>query len=57
MTFDHVDIVDVINNRATEKAVKTTRPVAPSTKKKPIVYRRSNKQFYYCFGCGAVAMP
>ena len=53
--LDRVDIVDVINGRVQlKKAGKNYKACCPfHEEKSPSFTVAQNKQFYYCFGCGA----
>ena len=53
--LDRVDIVDVVNNRVQlKKAGKNYKACCPfHEEKSPSFTVAQDKQFYYCFGCGA----
>jgi DNA primase len=53
--LDRVDIVDVVNGRVQlKKAGKNYKACCPfHAEKSPSVTVAQDKQFYYCFGCGA----
>ena len=52
--LNRTDIVDVVSSRVQlKKPAKTTPPAARSIKKTPSFSVSPDKQFYYCFGCGA----
>ena len=52
--LNRLDIVDVVDHRVKlKRSGKITWPAARFTKKNPSFTVSPDKQFYYCFGCGA----